>query len=54
MVGFFLVLHGWFYHRTGHLVDNPTTLTHVGVISSLYGLSKIPATLGAAAETKGD
>lgn len=43
---FYLTQHAWFWHRTGALVDNATVLTHLGVITTLYGLGKIPATLG--------
>ena len=42
--GFFLMgTQAWFWHRTGHLIDNATAATHLGYIVTLYGLGKVPA-----------
>jgi len=42
---FLMVQQAWFWHRTGHLVDNGTAATHLGYIVTLYGLGKVPAKL---------
>ena len=38
---FYAVQHSWVFHRTGHLVDNTTVVTHLGVVTTLYGLGKV-------------
>jgi len=40
---FYMGQHAWFWHLTGHMVENATVLTHLGVITTLYGLGKIPS-----------
>lgn len=38
---YFMVLDAWLYHRTGHLVDNLTLGTQLGVITTFYGITKV-------------
>lgn len=37
---YFLSTDAWFYHRTGHLVDNATLLTQLSVMTAFYVSSK--------------
>ena len=43
---FLMGLEVWHVHHLHALPDNATMLTHVGMVSTLYGLGKVPATLG--------
>lgn len=37
---YFLAQDAWFFHRTGHLVDNATLLTQLSVMTAFYVSSK--------------
>lgn len=37
---FFCTLDAWYFHRTGHLIDNTTATTQLGWVTSFYGLNK--------------
>lgn len=43
---FLMGLEVWHVVHVHALPDNPTMVTHVGVIGTLYGLGKVPASLG--------
>ena len=37
---YYMAIQAWFYHRSGHLPDNGTILTHLTVITTFYGVTK--------------
>jgi hypothetical protein len=37
---YFLGQDAWFFHRTGHLIDNATLLTQLSVMTAFYASSK--------------
>jgi hypothetical protein len=43
---YFMVLDAWLYHRTGHMVDNLTLGTQLGVITTFYGVTKVKEASG--------
>jgi hypothetical protein len=38
---YFMTQDAWFFHRSGHLVDNATLLTQLSVITTFYGTNKV-------------
>lgn len=40
---YFLGQDAWFFHRIGHLVDNSTLLTQLGLMTAFYGVNKVAA-----------
>lgn len=46
IVLYFGVQDAVFFHVTGHLIDNSTSATQLGWVSSLYGLNKVTTAFG--------
>lgn len=44
---FLMGMEIWYTVHNGKLVDNSTLMCHVAVVATLYGLGKLPSSIGA-------